>query len=160
MIRSVNRSIAFSVNANQARPKHRMCGVGMTCSPKWIFSQKILIYEQTCTSYAKMVPSKDNANFQASGLVAHARHSASLIRGLFQLQWSCLHFQRHGYSGAIVWRALPMFHGAWENGYEGVYVFMGTIAVLHWMGSKKAGLFVCEDRPRDCNRHQERIEVG
>ncbi len=37
------------------------------------------------------------------------RHSASLIRGLFQLQWDCLHIQRHGYSGAIVWTALTMF---------------------------------------------------
>lgn len=30
------------------------------------------------------------------------RHSAPLIIGPPQLQWNCLHIQRHGYSGAIV----------------------------------------------------------
>lgn len=32
------QDIAFRMNANQARAKDKMCTVGISCFPKWIFS--------------------------------------------------------------------------------------------------------------------------
>lgn len=70
-------------------------------------------------------------------------HSASLIRGLFQLQRDCLYIQLHGYSGGYCLESsacvVPEF-GAREDGYEPVYVLGEQWLLYTEWGPEKWGL--------------------
>lgn len=62
-------------------------------------------------------------------------------------------FRGHGLESST---CVPVFRG-WQDGYVGSLVcFRGTMAALLCMGSTENWLFVCENRPWDCYRHQER----
>lgn len=71
------------------------------------------------------------------------RHSASLIRGLFQLQRDCLYIQLHGYSGGYCLESsacvVPEF-GAREDGYEPVYALGEQWLLYTEWGPEKWGL--------------------
>lgn len=71
------------------------------------------------------------------------RHSASLIRGLFQLQRDCLYIQLHGYSGGYCLESsacvVPEF-GAREDGYKPVYALGEQWLLYTEWGPEKWGL--------------------
>lgn len=127
---------AFRVNANQPRPMDRMCTVGLTGSPNRISS-----HAQTMPKRFGPKPwgEKYNTNSQASGSMV--RHSAALIRGLFQLVELFSHPASRLFRGHCLDSNahVPKFR-AWEDGYGGVYVLRWTMAALQGVGSRAVSL--------------------
>lgn len=134
---------------NQARPKDRMCTMGMTCSTKWIFSQQILTCEQTCTDNAKMVPSKafrGERQYKLPGVRLGGPRSGIQPHSLEDF---------FNYSEAVRTSSVTVIQGplfrqlgprsrVWSlRGWmRRSLCFRGTMAALNWVGSREAGLFV------------------
>lgn len=157
---SLNRTVAFRLNADQARPKDGMCTVGMTHAPKWISSQKSSHANRRAEtmpkrSREKLSEEKYNAGSRAAGLVARGQAFSRAHYRSFPITVSA-----HPASRSFSRRCLdstadvPEF-GSWEDELK-EFMFEGNNGCLAPSGSREAVRLW----GRGCNTHQERREVG